>query len=36
VLELVEEGTLKIEADNMERGIILLKTEDKYNDRDFF
>lgn len=36
VLELVEEGSLKIEAENMERGIILLKTEDKYNDRDFF
>jgi hypothetical protein len=36
VLELVEEGAFKLETENMERGIILLKTEDKYNDRDFY
>lgn len=32
---ILEEGTIKTEVENMERGSILVKTEDKYNDRDF-
>ncbi len=35
VLLLQEEANIKLETDNMERGSILVKTEDKYFDRDF-
>lgn len=35
VLLLQEEAAVKLETDNMERGSILVKTEDKYIDRDF-
>ena len=36
VLDLLEEGTQRLELENMERGIMLLKTEDSYTDREFF
>ena len=35
VLDLLEEGELKLENENMEKGIILNKTEDRYHDHDF-
>jgi hypothetical protein len=36
VLELLEEGSLKIETESMEKGILLNKTEDKYHDRELY
>jgi hypothetical protein len=35
VLQLEEEETFKIERETVEKGTLLLKTEDLYYDRDF-
>jgi hypothetical protein len=34
-MELFEEEKIKLDMENMDRGIVLSKTWDKYQDRDY-